>query len=100
MRFRVSGSSMTPLLEDGDVVLVDTEAFASKAPAEGDVVLVRHPYRRDVALVKRVASVEDDGRLFLAGDCPAESTDSRSFGTVRADLVVGAVVLPGEGDPA
>lgn len=90
-RFRVSGNSMEPTYRDGDHVLVDPHAYRRGAPAPGDVVLSRHPLRGDVHVLKRVAAIRPDGRLDLAGDNPRASTDSRSFGGVRADLVVGRV---------
>lgn len=92
-RYRVGGSSMLPTLAPGDQVLVDLAAYRRARPRLGDLVLARHPYRTDLRLVKRVAGVSADGRCTLAGDNPAESTDSRSFGAVPCELVLGRVVL-------
>ena len=79
---------MAPTLNDGDYVLVDP----LERPGVGAVVLARHPYRSGLYLVKRVARVEGDGRLFLSGDQPAESTDSRHFGALAPGHVLGVVV--------
>ena len=68
VRFVVRGASMYPTLRDGDVVEVDPEAFASRAPRPGELVLVKHPFKRDVLMVKRVAAVTDDGRIDVRGD--------------------------------
>ena len=85
---RVEGDSMAPRLNSGDVVLVDP-----KAPIEpGDVVLARHPFRSSVRILKRLISVEPDGRLYLEGDNPEESTDSRNFGTVSSADLLGKVI--------
>ena len=51
-RYRVRGHSMHPALRDGDVVDVDTAAYASRRPEVGELVLVRHPYKRGVEMVK------------------------------------------------
>ncbi|MET0773654.1 MAG: S26 family signal peptidase [Candidatus Limnocylindrales bacterium] len=40
-------------------------------------------------LIKRVESVDPDGRLRLAGDDADRSTDSRAFGTIDPTSVVG-----------
>jgi nickel-type superoxide dismutase maturation protease len=90
-RFRVTGASMSPLLEPGDEVLVDMRAYKTRSPQGGDLVLLRHPYRPQLLLVKRVSRVEPDGRLRVAGDNPAESSDSRAFGALLPEQIVGQV---------
>ncbi len=73
---------MTPVLEDGDVVLL-----ARGAPfAVGDIVVSRHP-SRSTEVVKYVGAIE--GR-FVRLDSP-HGTDSRQFGRPTLDLVVGPV---------
>jgi mitochondrial inner membrane protease subunit 1 len=42
--------------------------------------------------VKRVSVVGDDRSIEIVGDNASASTDSRHFGPVPADLVVGRVV--------
>ncbi len=85
--FLVEGDSMQPTLEQGDKVLFDPKGYI----AVGDVVLAQHPYKSDVKIVKRVSDIADDGRLTLSGDNPAESTDSRAFGTVSVESIIGKV---------
>ena len=92
-RFRVRGTSMEPWLSDGSFVLVDPRAYRRRAPRAGDVVLARHPYERDLRLVKRVASEPKDERVALVGDRAEASHDSRDFGTVPLADVMGQVVL-------
>jgi nickel-type superoxide dismutase maturation protease len=90
-RFRVTGESMLPVLKPGDVVLADPLAYRHSPPQPGDIVIARHPLRRDVTLIKRVSAVSEDGRCRLEGDNPAASTDSRTFGWVAAEQVRGRV---------
>ncbi len=90
-RFRVTGNSMTPLLKPGDEVLINPGAYRRAPPKPGDIVVARHPYRADLRLVKRVASVLADGRCFIEGDNLSESTDSRSFGAVAFEQILGRV---------
>jgi len=85
---------MYPLLRDGDEVDVDLDAFREGGPCPGDVVLARHPFKRGVEMVKRVLRIEEDGRVFLLGDDPIESRDSRGFGPLPPDLILGRVEVP------
>lgn len=90
-RYVVRGASMYPTLRDGDVVTVHPDAYATDRPAVGHLVLVHHPFKKDVRMVKRVGEVLPDGRVFVVGDCPLESEDSRGFGALRPDAVIGRV---------
>ncbi len=84
-RVAVRGRSMLPTLPEGATVLVERGAPA----AVGDVVLARHPYVRDLVLIKRVTALGPDGRAQLAGDNPVES--SHAFGAVGAGALLGVV---------
>lgn len=86
---RIAGGSMAPALPAGS--LAWWEPLGARAPAPGDLVLVRHPYRRNLRLVKRVACRQADGGLYLLGDEPAASTDSRHFGAVPRRHILGFV---------
>ena len=86
--FRVEGNSMTPTLNDGEVVLVKH----TRRVKVGDVVLAQHPYKQSVKVLKRIGEVNDQGRYILAGDNPEESTDSRSFGSLKRQDILGKVV--------
>lgn len=77
---------MEPALCDGDIVLADP----TRTPVVGDVVVCRHPFDRELIVVKRVAALTDEG-LVLRGDAPEQSTDSRSYGTVSRELLLGVV---------
>lgn len=90
-RYRVTGSSMLPTLTQGQQVLVDPRAYRNRSPVPGEVVVVRHPHRSDMKLIKRVASVEPGGGLRVVGDNPAASTDSRTLGIVPPQLLLGRV---------
>lgn len=84
----VSGVSMQPHLYAGDCVLVRRGQRARV----GDVLLVRRPDRPELVVVKRVREVLADGRLWLAGDNPRASDDSRIFGPVTLGAVQGRVI--------
>lgn len=82
---------MFPLLQPGDEVLVDRRAYRNRRPHPGDIVVARHPFRKDVRLIKRVTAVLEDGRCRLEGDNTAESTDSRSLGLIPPSHILGRV---------
>ena len=97
-RVAVEGGSMRPALEPGDRLLL----VRRRAYRPGAVVAVADP-RDGRLLVKRVAAVRADGRLVVAGDDPAASTDSRTFGPIPPALVRGQAVRryapPGRAGP-
>lgn len=71
---------MLPLLKPGEEVLADPKAYAHCAPTSGEIVVALHPQRPDLKIIKRVRAVGADGRVALAGDNPAESTDFDALG--------------------
>ncbi len=90
-RVRVVGPSMRPLLEPGDEVLVDTNAYRQAKPKIGEIVLALHPEQENLEIIKRITEVFQDNRYFLKGDNLTSSTDSRSFGAVDLTSLRGRV---------
>jgi signal peptidase I len=86
--FRVQGDSMFPTLKDGDKVMI----IRTRSIVPGDVVLADHPYKSSVKMLKRVTEINDEGRYLVAGDNPAESTDSRAFGSLSIECIQGKAV--------
>jgi mitochondrial inner membrane protease subunit 2 len=97
-RVEVAGASMRPTLEPGDWAI----AVRARRLRRGDVVIVEHPDRVAFELVKRVThlpgDVSPDGlglvdRVWVEGDDPEGSSDSRTFGPLPPGLVRGRVWL-------
>ena len=88
---------MQPNLEPGDRVLV-RRLGGKLVPSLGSVVVTWHPQRSKLRLIKRLNRLDSTG-LWLLGDNPTESTDSRQLGPVPAALLIGEVVgrLPSRG---
>lgn len=88
---RVNGDSMTPTLSSGDMVFVNPSAYAKSTPQVDDIVLAHHPYQRDLTITKRVAEITTQGHVVLHSDNRREGTDSRSFGALSPDRIIGKV---------
>ncbi len=82
---------MLPLLLPGDEVLVDQSAYQRSRPSAEDVVVIRSPQQPNIRLIKRVVAVNPSGACFVRGDNPPQSTDSRVFGWVEPELILGCV---------
>lgn len=97
---KVSGSSMSPTFMPGDWLLIK-EIRSSAHPLKLlSVYLINDPERPGVKLLKRIKEVEVDEiigqkaqfKYWLEGDHPA-STDSRKWGWLNQDEVIGKVVV-------
>lgn len=98
-RVTVRGWSMAPALLPGELLIVDRLAYVRGRPRAGDVVLVAHPLRPHLRMIKRIAAVPGEsvdevrllgrGEYWVLGDNLEESTDSREFGAVRRQDLLG-----------
>ncbi|MFJ5676796.1 nickel-type superoxide dismutase maturation protease [Streptomyces sp. NPDC093097] len=79
----VYNPSMVPTLQPGDQLVVRYGAVVRP----GDVVVLRHPFRQDLLIVKRAVERRDGG-WWVRGDNPFVENDSREFGAVPDELVV------------
>ncbi len=97
----VLGDSMYPTLRSGQFVLVLRTGIFYRQIRHGEVVVISMD---DAMIVKRVAllpgEVDPDGYripegyVYVLGDNLARSYDSREFGPVPIDRVVGKVIFP------
>lgn len=93
----VPSMSMYPTIKPGEFILIDSRAFADRAPMEADIVVFRHS-EKSQWLVKRVTqwpenTLTKNKQFFLVGDNKDASFDSRQFGGVPKDSIVGKVEL-------
>lgn len=87
---RVEGPSMLPTLAPGQRV-VTVPASVPGLLRRGCVVVAEDPRSAERVIVKRVARLDRDG-VWLEGDNPSLSTDSRAFGAVPRSAVRRVVV--------
>ena len=90
VRFRVEDVSMEPNLKAGDYVIINKLSYLFRKPSKGDIVVLKHPSNNENFLIKRIAEVKDS-EYFVLGDNREFSTDSRHFGAIRKNLIVGKV---------
>ncbi len=94
-RFRVHDWSMAPTFVPGDIIRVTPQTDAEKVPDQGDAIVLRDPEMKGRKLLKRVQSVMFEGgavKVFVIGDNPLRSRDSRHFGAVPVEDIIGRVV--------
>lgn len=121
--FQVTGASMYPLLKEGELVLIDKISLRfGENIKKGDILAFLSPSKRKEILVKRVAaspgevlSLRDseklkkrsilpdhfaetmirmgDNEFYMMGDNAKDSIDSRAFGPVGKEQVIGKVRL-------
>lgn len=87
-RALVHGPSMVPTLRHGDHIVVWLRP--PRRLRVGAVVVAELPGA--TSAVKRIVAVHPDGRVWLEGDNPVGSTDSRSLGPVAPEAVRGTVL--------
>mmetsp|Transcript_5587 Transcript_5587/g.5776 ORF Transcript_5587/g.5776 Transcript_5587/m.5776 type:complete len:165 (+) Transcript_5587:83-577(+) len=111
------GPSMVPTFDEkGDLVVVDcfSQKILHRSYQQGDVVISVCPYDPEKTICKRIVALPGDtvsvqkkeygqirdtittvprGHVWLQGDNPLNSTDSRSYGSVPMGLILGRVVL-------
>ncbi|XP_027039257.1 mitochondrial inner membrane protease subunit 1-like isoform X1 [Pocillopora damicornis] len=110
LAFEVSGPSMIPTFNlKGDGVIVVSEHLSSyfRTIKKGDVVILRSPEKPNNLICKRIAAMGGEfmrtdtdgkdsfeipkGHLWLLGDNPKYSKDSRDYGPVPYGLIQGRV---------
>lgn len=131
---RMEGNSMAPTVNDGDLLQIDTTAYASHGPERGDLILFDPPLASSSPYVKRVIGLPGEtvairfdgyvyingrrleepytearstecvsgrcdsvrvreGEVYVLGDNRRNSADSRIFGPVDIDDIIGKAWL-------
>ena len=101
---RVSGISMLPTLQDEQIIFVNKMAYWKNAPQNGDIVIVRGPID-NIQVVKRIVgtpgtaiTIEDktfilkEDEYYIKGDNRDNSIDSRAYGPIRSERIIGKVI--------
>ena len=88
--FRVATTVMTPTIEPGEIILVDTHAFRSRSPTIGDVVVVQGP-QGDRLFIRRVSAQANASSVSLVTDKPLGAAADAALATVPVSHIRGRV---------
>ncbi len=80
---------MLPTLKPGQDVLCFNWAYIFSRPKIGDIVVIRHQGKE---IIKRIQKAHDR-EYFVEGDNKEESVDSRNFGPIEKQEIIGKVIL-------
>jgi phage repressor protein C with HTH and peptisase S24 domain len=85
---KVSGQSLEPLYQDGDFVLISKIPILFRRLRQGDeIVFKQRGYGTMIKIVERI-----EGEAIYVLGLHALSVDSRNFGPITAQSVVGKVI--------
>jgi signal peptidase I len=96
------GDSMEPAIKNGSVLIISRLRYGMRLPwrqdylfrwakpREGEVVVFYTPTGE--LAVKRCASLTESGGFFAQGDNTLTSYDSRAYGPVSSDNIIGKVL--------
>ena len=85
---RIVGDSMSPTLRQGRIVVALCRTHFLQV---GDVIVLRHD---GLEKIKRIKRIDPRFGVYVVGDNPARSTDSRHFGWVPVADVLGRLIWP------
>ena len=87
-KFKIKGDSMIPTFKENDVVLVNRLSYFLSPPKIGDLIILK----RGQYMIKRIKEIKND-EYFVVGDNKKESVDSRRFGWIDREDIVGKVLI-------
>jgi signal peptidase I len=84
-KLRIAGHSMEPILKNNDLVLISNIFYIFKHPQINDIVAFRFDEK---FFVKRITKSKNQ-KYFLEGDNKSDSLDSRGFGWISRNEILG-----------
>ncbi len=104
--FIVEGASMDPTFKNGDYLIVDEISYRFNEPRKGDVIVFHYPLDPSKYFIKRVVGLPGetitfnsqsvtlgDDEYFVMGDNRPSSSDSRIWGPVKQEFLVGRTIV-------
>jgi nickel-type superoxide dismutase maturation protease len=87
---KVTGESLSPFYLPGDYVVIIKIRFFLRKLKAGDFIVFHHPVYG--ILIKKLDRILSDGNELVVLGANSESTDSRDFGPIPRNWVLGKVV--------
>jgi len=89
LKFKIAGHSMSPTLDDRQIVLVNRFYFFFKKPQVNDIIAANINGK---IFIKRITKIKINN-YFLSGDNKKDSIDSRKFGMISKRNIIGKVIF-------
>ena len=88
--YHIPSVSMQPALQPGDIVVVDNWVYQENSLQVEDIIIFKRP-QNDMVMIKRIKKLRSgySSSIFVEGDNPNKSFDSRRFGWLDEDSVLG-----------
>ena len=91
--YHIPSKSMSPTLRTGDIVLIDSWTYLKQPPQVNDILITKRE-KNSLVLAKRLTKTrtnKNKTELFIEGDNQNRSVDSRRFGWIRDEYLIGRV---------
>jgi len=93
MHFKIEDRSMEPTLKPGDYAIVNKLAYIFSKPSKDDIIVFKHPKEKNKFIIKRIYLATTNDEYFVVGDNKDYSSDSRHFGAIKKNLIVGKLFM-------
>ncbi len=81
---------MKPNIQSGDLIIYSTGAQEIIKVLKGSIVVLNNPLNPSSLIVKRIHDINSRG-IEIRGDNPSSSIDSRQFGLINPESIIGVV---------
>ena len=81
---------MSPTINQGDLVIYKPYNQVKSDLYIGNIVVAKHPIELNKLIIKRISKIEING-VQLIGDNQTSSNDSRHFGLINYEKLIGIV---------
>ncbi len=80
---------MLPSYKDNDSICLKKISNNDRIQIN-DIVVFRHPFKKHLKLIKRVAKISKDSKIFVEGDNKnaLSSEDSHNFGYINKNAII------------